>query len=182
MSLWSVSGCTSRGCTSCRGFFISRATGDGTLAWSNAAALDLFKKALLLFMLNCAGCEVGFGCYHATHVGLGSYGSVLVQISARDSGLNNWEDRGEGMYCPRALLKIPSSGTILFALRTPLVFIHIFMSKILLFMLHFCQCCRSMCGSCRACARLYPWLQPETCTQAPPLGGQSQIDTCMDHT
>ena len=65
-------------------------------------------------MLNCAGCEVGFGCYHATHVGLGSYGCVLVQIWARDSGLNNWEHRGEGMYCPRALLKIPGCGTTFF--------------------------------------------------------------------
>ena len=73
-------------------------------------------------MLNCAGCEVGFGCYHATHVGLGSYGCVLIQIWARDLGLNNWEHRGEGMYCPRALLKIPGSGTtFVFALRTPLL-------------------------------------------------------------
>ena len=78
------------------------------------------KKALLLFMLNCAGCEVGFGCYHATHVGLGSYGCVLIQIWARDSGLNNWEHRGEGMYCPRALLKIPSSGaTFFFCVKDP---------------------------------------------------------------
>ena len=46
---------------------------------------------------------------------------MLIQIWARDSELNNWEHRGEGMYCPRALLKIPGTGTtFFFALRTPL--------------------------------------------------------------
>ena len=44
----------------------------------------------------------------------------LYKFRARDSGLNNWEHRGEDMYCPRALLKIPGSGTtFFFALRTP---------------------------------------------------------------
>ena len=32
------------------------------------------------------------------------------QFGARDSWLNNWEHRGEDMYCPRALLKLPRSG------------------------------------------------------------------------
>ena len=36
VSLWSVSGCTSRGCTSSREFVSSCATGDGTFGWSNA--------------------------------------------------------------------------------------------------------------------------------------------------
>ena len=36
-SLCSVSGCTSGGCTSCREFVISCATGDGTFGWLNAA-------------------------------------------------------------------------------------------------------------------------------------------------
>ena len=39
VSLWSVPGCTSRGCTSCRGFVMSCATGDGTFGWSNGASL-----------------------------------------------------------------------------------------------------------------------------------------------
>ena len=59
---------------------MSCATGDGTFGWSNAASLHLIEKTLLLFMLNCAGCEVGFGCYRSTYVGLGSYGCVLAQI------------------------------------------------------------------------------------------------------
>ena len=44
------------------------------------------------------------------------------QFGARDSWLNNWEHRGEDMYCPRALLKLPGSGTtfFFFALRTAL--------------------------------------------------------------
>ena len=47
----------------------------------------------------------------------------LYKFGARDSWLNNWEHRGEDMYCLRALLKIPGSGTTLFffPLRTPLV-------------------------------------------------------------
>ena len=36
VSLWSVSGCTSRGCTSSREFVSSSATGNGTFGWSNA--------------------------------------------------------------------------------------------------------------------------------------------------
>ena len=46
----------------------------------------------------------------------------LYKFGARDSWLNNWEHRGEDMYGPRALLKIPGSGTTLFffPLRTPL--------------------------------------------------------------
>ena len=38
----------------------------------------------------------------------------LYKFGARDSGLNNWEHRGEGMYCPRALLKAPGFGTTFF--------------------------------------------------------------------
>ena len=46
----------------------------------------------------------------------------LYKFGARDSWLNNWEHRGEDMYCPRALLKIPESGTtFFFPLRTPLL-------------------------------------------------------------
>ena len=48
----------------------------------------------------------------------------LHKFGARDSWLNNWEHWGEDMYCPRALLKIPGSGTtffFFFALRTALV-------------------------------------------------------------
>ena len=48
MSLWSVSGCTSRGCTSSREFVISCATGDGTFGWSNAASLYLIRKSIAL--------------------------------------------------------------------------------------------------------------------------------------
>ena len=45
------------------------------------------------------------------------------QFGARDSWLNNWEHRGEDMYCPRALLKLPRSGRdfFFFALRTALL-------------------------------------------------------------
>ena len=46
---------------------------------------------------------------------------MLAKIMAMDSWLNNWEHWGEDMYCPRALLKIPGSGTtFFFALRTAL--------------------------------------------------------------
>ena len=45
----------------------------------------------------------------------------LYKFGARNSGLNNWERRGEGMYCTRALLEIPRSGTSFFLLRTPLL-------------------------------------------------------------
>ena len=38
----------------------------------------------------------------------------LHKFGARDSWLNCWEHRGEEMYCPRALLKIPRSGTTFF--------------------------------------------------------------------
>ena len=40
----------------------------------------------------------------------------LHKFGARDSWLNNWEHRGEDMYYPypRALLKIPGSGTTFF--------------------------------------------------------------------
>ena len=38
----------------------------------------------------------------------------LYKFGARDSWLNNWEHRGEDMYCPRALLKLPGSGTTFF--------------------------------------------------------------------
>ena len=48
VSLWSVSRCTSRGCTSCREFVISCATGDGTFGCSNAASLDLIEKSTAL--------------------------------------------------------------------------------------------------------------------------------------
>ena len=40
--------CTSRGCTSCREFVISCATGDGTFGWSNTASLDLIEKSIAL--------------------------------------------------------------------------------------------------------------------------------------
>ena len=39
---------TSRGCTSCRGFFMSCATGDGTFGWSNTASLHLIEKNIAL--------------------------------------------------------------------------------------------------------------------------------------
>ena len=46
----------------------------------------------------------------------------LYKFGARDSWLNNWEHRGEDMYCPQALLKIPGSGTtFFFPLRTTLL-------------------------------------------------------------
>ena len=46
----------------------------------------------------------------------------LYKFGTRDSWLNNWEHRGEDMYCPRALLKIPGSGTtFFFPLRTALL-------------------------------------------------------------
>ena len=48
MSLWSVSECTSKGCTSCRRFVISCATGDGTFGWSNDVSLDLIEKSIAL--------------------------------------------------------------------------------------------------------------------------------------
>ena len=38
----------------------------------------------------------------------------LYKFGARDSWLNNWEHRGEDMYCPRALLKLLGSGTTFF--------------------------------------------------------------------
>ena len=47
-----------------REFVISCATGDGTFGWSNSVSLHLMKKRVLLLMLNCAGCHVGFRCYH----------------------------------------------------------------------------------------------------------------------
>ena len=48
VSLWSLSGCTSRGCTSSRELVISFATGDGTFGWSNAASLYLIRKNIAL--------------------------------------------------------------------------------------------------------------------------------------
>ena len=50
---------------------------------------------------------------------------VLIQIWARDSRLNNWEHRGEGMYCPRALLKILGSGTTFFCVKDPPVVVFV---------------------------------------------------------
>ena len=45
----------------------------------------------------------------------------LYEFGARDSWLNNWDHRGEEMYCPRALLELLGSGTtFFFPLRTPL--------------------------------------------------------------
>ena len=41
----------------------------------------------------------------------------LYKFGDRDSWLNNWEHRGEDMYCPRVLLKIPRSGTIFFSVK-----------------------------------------------------------------
>ena len=46
VSLWSVSGCHSS--TSCRGFVMSRATGDGTFRSSNAVSLHLIEKNIAL--------------------------------------------------------------------------------------------------------------------------------------
>ena len=59
---------------------MSCVTGDGTFRSSNTVSLQLIEKTLLLSVLNCAGCKIGFGCYHSTHGGLGSYGCVLAQI------------------------------------------------------------------------------------------------------
>ena len=64
MSSCNVLRCTSKGCTGCREFVISCVTNDGTVGWLNTVSLHLMKKAPLLFMLNCAGCPVTFGCYH----------------------------------------------------------------------------------------------------------------------
>ena len=61
-------------CTSCREFVISYATGDAIFGWSNAVSLYLMKNTLLLIMLYCARCQVGFGCYHCIHVGAGTNG------------------------------------------------------------------------------------------------------------
>ena len=39
------------------------------------------------------------------------------QFGARDSWLHNWEHRGEDMYCPRALLKLPGFGKTFFCVK-----------------------------------------------------------------
>ena len=39
----------------------------------------------------------------------------LHKFGARDSWLNHWEHRGGDMYRPRALLKLPGSGTTFFS-------------------------------------------------------------------
>ena len=41
-----------------------------------ATAFHEKKKTLVQFMLNCAGCRVGFGCY----VGVGTYGLGIAHM------------------------------------------------------------------------------------------------------
>ena len=43
----------------------------------------------------------------------------LYKFGARDSWLKSWEHWGEGMYCPRALLKILGFGTTFFFAKDP---------------------------------------------------------------
>ena len=87
MSLWSVSGCTSRGCTSSREFVFSCATGDGTFGWSNAASLYLIRKSIalvhvelcrvwgrvLILSCNTCGARIIWLCAE-TNLGLGTHG------------------------------------------------------------------------------------------------------------